>query len=289
MLIDWFTIGAQTLNFIILVWLLKRFLYMPILNAVDAREKRIAAELADADAQKAEAQEERDQFQRKNEEFDQQRATLLSKATDEAKAEHQRLLDDARKAADALSTKRQEALRSDANNLNQAIRRRTQQEVFAIARKALTDLATTDLEERMSEVFTRRLRAMDGKAKQSLGEILKAASEPALVRSAFNLPAAQRAAIQNALNETFSVEVHVRFETAPDLVSGIELTTNGQKIAWSIADYLASLEKGIGELLKEKDKSEAIAGPNSEPKIVPKSVAKTVSDPEEPKPETKHQ
>ena len=48
MLIDWFTVGAQALNFIILVWLLKRFLYKPILNAVDAREKRIAAELADA-------------------------------------------------------------------------------------------------------------------------------------------------------------------------------------------------------------------------------------------------
>ena len=60
MLIDWFTVGAQALNFIILVWLLKRFLYKPILNAVDAREKRIAAELADADAKKAEAQKERD-------------------------------------------------------------------------------------------------------------------------------------------------------------------------------------------------------------------------------------
>ena len=124
MLIDWFTVGAQALNFIILVWLLKRFLYKPILNAVDAREKRIAAELADADAKKAEAQKERDEFQRKNEEFDQQRAALLSKATEEAKAERQRLLDDARKAADALSAKRQEALRSEANNLNQAIRRR---------------------------------------------------------------------------------------------------------------------------------------------------------------------
>jgi len=74
------------------------------------------------------------------------------------------------------------------------------------------------------------------------------------VRSAFDLPAEQRAAIQNALNETFSAEIHVRFETAPDLVSGIELTTNGQKVAWSIGDYLASLEKGVGELLKEKDK-----------------------------------
>ena len=266
MLIDWFTVGAQALNFIILVWLLKRFLYKPILNAVDAREKRIAAELADADAKKAEAQKERDEFQHKNEEFDQQRAALLSKATDEAKAERQRLLDDARKAADALSAKRQEALRSDAQNLNQAIRRRTQQEVFAIARKALTDLATTSLEERMSEVFTRRLRTMDGKAKEGIAAALKTASEPAVVRSAFDLPAAQRAAIQKALNETFSAEVPVRFETAPDLISGIELTTNGQKIAWSIADYLASLEKGVGELLKEKDKPEAKAEPEPQRK-----------------------
>jgi F-type H+-transporting ATPase subunit b len=291
MLIDWFTVGAQALNFIILVWLLKRFLYKPILNAVDAREKRIAAELADADAKKAEAQKERDEFQHKNEEFDQQRASLLSKMTDEAKGERQRLLDDARKAADALSAKRGEALRSDANNLNQAIRRRTQQEVFAIARKALTDLATTSLEERMSEVFIRRLHTMDGKAKEGLGEALKTASEPALLRSAFDLPAEQRAAIQKALNETFSAEIHIRFETAPDLVSGIELTTNGQKVAWSIDDYLALLEKGVGELLKEKDKPEAKAEPKPEakaetspkpvPKAVPKTVAKTVSKPEE--------
>ena len=282
MLIDWFTIGAQALNFLILVWLLKRFLYKPILHAVDAREKRIAGELADADAKKAEAQKERDEFQHKNEEFDQQRAALLTKATEEAKAERQRLLDEARKAADALSAKRQETLRNDAQNLNQAISRRTQQEVFAIARKALTDLATTSLEERLGEVFTRRLREMDGKAKANLGEALKAAADPALVRSAFDLPAEQRAAIQNALNETFSAEIHVRFETAPDLVSGIELTTNGQKVAWSIADYLASLEKGVGELLKEKDRPEAKVEPKPEAKAEPKPEVKA-----EPKPEAK--
>ena len=262
MLIDWFTVGAQAINFIILVWLLKRFLYKPILDAVDAREKRVATELADADAKKAEAKKERDEFQHKNEEFDQQRAALLSKATEEAKAERQRLLGEARQAADALSAKRQETLRSDAHNLSEAISRRTRQEVFAIARKALTDLATTSLEERLAEVFTRRLREMDGKAKAGLAEALKSASDPALVRSAFDLPAEQRAAIQNALNETFSAKIRVRFETAPDLVSGIELTTNGQKVAWSIADYLASLEKGVEELLKEKDKPEAKPSPS---------------------------
>jgi F-type H+-transporting ATPase subunit b len=289
MLIDWFTVGAQALNFIILVWLLKRYLYKPILNAVDAREKRIAAELADADAKRSEAQKERDAFQRKNEELDRQRAALLSKAADEAKAERGRLLDGARKAADALAAKRQEALRSDADNLNQAIRRRTQQEVFAIARKALTDLATTSLEERMIEVFTRRLHAMDDHAKETLGGALKSASEPALVRSAFDLPALERAAIQKALNEAFSAEVHIGFETAPDLISGIELTANGQKITWSIADYLASLEMGIGELLKDKGKPEAKVEPRPEPKIVPKTRTEAASRPEGPASGTMHQ
>jgi F-type H+-transporting ATPase subunit b len=276
MLIDWFTVGAQTLNFLILVWLLKRFLYKPIRHAIDEREKRIAAELANADKKKAEAQKERDAFRHKNEEFDQQRAALLSKATDEAKAEGLRLLDEARKASDVLSAKRMETLRKDADTLSQDIRRRTQQEVFAIARKALTDLATVSLEERLGEVFTRRLREMDGQAKAILAQALKTSPESALVRSAFDLPEAQRAAIQNALNETFSAQIHVRFETAPDLISGIELSTSGQKVAWSIADYLAALGKGVDALLKDKDKAEI----KSEATAEPKPEAKAGPEPE---------
>jgi F-type H+-transporting ATPase subunit b len=279
MLIDWFTVGAQALNFLILVWLMKRFLYKPILNAIDTREKLIAAELADAAAKKAEAQKDRDEFQHKNEEFDQQRAALLSKATDEVRTERQRLLDEARKAADALSAKRQETLRNDEHNLNQAIVRRTQEEVFAITRKALADLATTGLEERMGEVFNRRLRKMDGKAKEALGAALKTAPEPAVVRSAFALPPEERAKIQNAINETFSADMHLRFETAPDLVSGIELTANGQKVAWSIANYLTSLEKGVSELLKEQDKPEPKAEPKPDAKAGPKPEAAAKVEP----------
>ena len=91
---------------------------------------------------------------------------------------------------------------------------------------------------------------MEGKPKAALGNALKASPAPGVVRSAFDLPAEQRAAIQNALNETFSAEVRVRFETAPDLIGGIELAANGQKVAWSIRDYLVSMENGVSELLK---------------------------------------
>jgi len=257
MLIDWFTVGAQIFNFVILVWLLKRFLYKPILRAIESRESKIAAELANADIKKAEAQKESDEFKNKNEEFDRQRALLISNATDEAQAERQRLMNAARGAATALRSKQEETLRIDAHNLHQAISRRAQQEVFAIARKTLKDLSATSLEERVGEVFIRRLREMDGKVRTDFAEALGNAGDPAIVRSAFDLPEEQRTAIQNAVNETFSVKTKLRFETAPDLISGIELTANGQKIAWSIADYLESLQKTVDELLQDKGKSDA--------------------------------
>jgi F-type H+-transporting ATPase subunit b len=151
--------------------------------------------------------------------------------------------------------------------------------VFAIARKALEDLATTSLEERVGEAFTRRLREMDEQTKAGLAKALETAAEPALVRSAFDLPAEQRAAIQNAVNETFSAAINVRFETAPELISGIALITNGRKVAWSIADYLASLERGVGELLKESDTpaTRAEARPD----------ARTEPGPKEPNPDTR--
>ena len=110
----------------------------------------------------------------------------------------------------------------------------------------------------MAEVFIRRLQTMDAKIKADLGDALKTSTDPALVRSAFDLPIDPRAAIQHALNETFSADIPLRFETAPDLVSGIELTTDGQKVAWSITDYLASMQRGLGELTQTPTKPEVV-------------------------------
>ena len=249
MLIDWFTVTAQVVNFLILVWLLKHFLYRPILDAIEARENRIAKELADANSAKAEAQKERDTLQSMNQKFDSERVKLMTQVQEEAKIQRQRLLNEARKAADALSEKRKLALRQETETLNQSIVHRVQQEVFSIARKALRDLAGTSLEARMSHVFIQRLQDLDEKTKAAFGVALKSKAGPTLVRTAFDLPAELRSVIQNALDISFAADIAIRFETAPDLISGIELTSNGQKLAWNIADYLVLLQKEVGELL----------------------------------------
>jgi F-type H+-transporting ATPase subunit b len=259
MLIDWFTVGAQLLNFLILVWLLRRFLYKPVRDAIDAREKRIAAELADAAAKKAEARQEHDDFQTKNKAFDEQRNAMLAKVVAEAAVQRERLLNEARQAADNWSAKQADSLRNDRTRLGQEVTRVVKTEVFAIVRQALGDLATVSLEERMGEVFTRRLREMDAKAKLTLGAALETSSEPACVRSTFDMPPELRATVQNALNETFAAAIRIRFETAPDLISGIEVVAGGQKLAWSIDAYLNTLDEKVGLLLAEGGVRAAVA------------------------------
>lgn len=255
MLVDWFTVGAQALNFVVLIWLMKRFLYGPILRAVEARDERVATELADATAKQLEAKQARDQFQQRDEQLEHDREDLLREAKDEAAAEGQRLLEAAREAAEAASLRHEETLRDAMESLHVAIAQRAQEEVFAIARKALTELAGASLEERLTEEFNRRLRELDGSAKVELETALKSSTVPALVRSAFDLPDAQREAIRVALNETFSFDASIDFETAPDVVCGIELTSNGRKVAWSIAEYLRSLSEGVCELVGKHERA----------------------------------
>lgn len=250
MLIDWFTVIAQTLNFLILVWLLKRFLYKPILDAIDAREQRIAQELADADAKKIEARQERDEFERKNNDFDEKRASLMREMKEEINIKRRELLEAAQRAADVLSTKRHEALQREQRTFAEELSRRAQEQVFSITRKTLGDLADSSLEESMTKVFTRRLRELNGQAKQELGQLLTALSEPARVRSTFELPAAQQAEIQRAMNETFAADIPLLFDTAPDTIGGIEVTCSGRKLAWSIDEYLKGLERTLAELIE---------------------------------------
>lgn len=247
MLIDWFTVGAQLLNFLILVWLMKRFLYQPVLDAIAAREQTIATELANAATTQAEAKQQQDEFRQKNEAFDEQRADLLQQARGAAKAEGERLQVQAFEAAEAVEAARAKALLADARQLRADITHRTQDQVFHIARRVLDDLAAVSLEQRACEVFIQRLRDLEGAAQTSLGEALKAASDttPALLRSAFELPAAQQKRIQAALGESFGQPIALRFEVAPALVSGIELGAHGQKLAWSIDDYLDTLASGL--------------------------------------------
>ncbi len=113
MLFDWFTLLAQLVNFLVLVWLLKRYLYKPILNAIDEREKLIARQLEEAEASKANARQEFETYQQKNAAFDQQHQNRLHSAISEVNAERQKLLEQTRREVESLRLQLQESLRAE--------------------------------------------------------------------------------------------------------------------------------------------------------------------------------
>jgi F-type H+-transporting ATPase subunit b len=266
MLIDWFTVGAQALNFIILVWLLKRFLYKPVLSAIDAREQRIAHASTDADRRTREVQMSRDELQAERKSFDDQRDALLAKAAVEAKAQGERLLSNAREAAESLTSKQNVARLAEAAELGDQFARLAAAESLNIARSALKDLAHADLEEHIIEVFAHRLRDMNPKMREAFGMSLERSDGASIVASSFDLSEHEKATIQNAVNETFSADVPLRFETSFRGIAGIELASGGQRLSWTISDYLKILEEKVAALLKSPatpvgDKPTAPSGP----------------------------
>jgi F-type H+-transporting ATPase subunit b len=256
MLIDWFTVAAQGVNFLILVWLLKRFLYEPVLNAIDAREKRVAAQLTEAATERSKAQQERSTYESRNASFDTEREQLLSTARSAAEQERQALLQKARAEYESLRAKLFQEFTDEHEELTRAIVSRVLTEVFAIARRLMGDLSDRNLEERIVEIFVRRLHSLSDEDRAGLRSRLAGGGgggtggHPIRVRSAFELSASQRAGIESELKQVIATSNAVEYEQAPELLGGIELTANGYRLRWSIEDYLGSLRQQIDLALR---------------------------------------
>lgn len=243
--INWFTVIAQVINFFILVWLLKRFLYKPILSAIDERESKIAAQLKAAEATKAEAEKEQEAFEQKNLSFDQEKEKLMAEAVAAGTEARQKLLEQARAEAEKLAAKLATAAKEQQHNEQKAHQQKIQQAVFAIARKTLADLGTMGLEEQLTRAFIKRLKTQKEEELKPLKAAFTGSSAPLLVRSAIALPEKQQQALKQSIDEVLTADTSLTFEVTPALIGGIELSTHEYKLAWSISEYLRAFEETI--------------------------------------------
>jgi len=250
-LIDWFTVVAQIVNFLILVGLLKYFLYGRIIRAMDQREEKIAARLSEAQQREQEAEDERQHYQTRQEELAQQQADILDQARKEADSERKKLLDEAREEVEAVKSRWYEAIEREKTSFLQDLRQRAGRQVYNITRQALADLATADLEQQIIEAFCRQLQELSQEKRRELTDILKQGSE-ATITSAFALPEEAKEKIEGILKDYLQDGANLRYQTSSDVISGIELKAPGHKVAWSLDHYLAVLEAETREILEGK-------------------------------------
>jgi F-type H+-transporting ATPase subunit b len=248
-LIDWFTISAQVVNFLILVYLLKRFLYGPILRAMDRREQKIGDRLREAEKERVGAEEEAENYRRKARELDEERSRRLEALEEEIDERRQELLAEARVEIEDLREAWRSSLKREQQNFLGELKRRTAAEVVRIAGRSLAVLTGEDLGNKLLKRFRERLEALSSEEKEQWAS---AAKEEVTVRTSFELESSLRSEIASALREACGREPKVAFRTEPEMALGMELTARGVKLSWGLESYFESLEKKVTELLEEQ-------------------------------------
>ncbi|MBW6473232.1 MAG: hypothetical protein K0B14_08930 [Anaerolineaceae bacterium] len=252
MLIDWFTIIAQIFNFIVLVLLLRKFLYRPILKVMQDREDRIRNQLTEAEEKQQKAKEQISLYQQKNQNWEQEHQDLLLEAKHEIENNRKKMMVKVRQEIDEHQTHWQQAVDREKKEFLDSLRKKISQQTFTAVRRVLNELADVELEAHISKVFIDRLQNMEQEQVDEYRAAIEKSEGPVLVRSAFDLPQQTREEIEAVAGKQFLNSKAVNFEVDPDLVCGIELRAAGYKLVWSLSEYLERLEDLFEEDLPER-------------------------------------
>lgn len=256
MLIDWFTVIAQVINFLILIYLLNRFLYKPLTKTMAERQRRIEARWQDAERQREMAQEEAATYRQKQQELEADRDRQRADAREQAAQERRHLIQQARREVDQLQTDWRTAVEREQDSFLQQLQQQIVQQIDTIVRRIFNDLSNADLEQHIISTFLERLQKLNESEVQNLSESQQKHEDQIQVFSSFDLPQATRQKIAQTLRQKNILNhCDLNFKTDSRLICGIELHLSGYEIAWNIDHYLTHLDETLATLLREPEDS----------------------------------
>jgi F-type H+-transporting ATPase subunit b len=250
--IDWITLAAQAVNFLVLLALLKFLVYDRVVEIMDRREQKIASRLREGREKREEAEKLRAEYQEKLDEIDHLQEKELAGARREGEKEKNRYIREARREVDEKRRSWEEDLEREKNRFLELFRKRTGEEVYGIARKALADLADQDLEKKVVEKFLEQVRKLEGAEKIMMEESGREPEGKVVVESSYTLQEEERGKIEELIKKTTGRDVE--FTTSGHLICGINLYVDGVEAGWNIGQYIDDMEKTYRELvLKRRD------------------------------------
>ena len=167
-------------------------------------------------------------------------------------AKRKELMEKVRVEVDAVKARWQDMLIREQDAFFYDLRQRAAKQLYATARKALSDLADADLEERIVEEFLRRVQSLDEEKSTQLRKAISGGGNRVTIQSAFGIPAPRQTQIEEVLKKQITNGFTIRYLQEPDIVSGIEMRVNGHKIAWSLNEYLETLVESLTETLQKE-------------------------------------
>lgn len=246
MTIDWITVSAQIVNFLVLVWLLKRFLYGPVVDAMEQRERRIRSRVEEADRLDQEASRRVDDYETRLRELEAERGSRLAAAREEAREEKRELMEAARQEVRQARRDWQRGIESEQEAFRAELQRRLAATAVTLAGEVLGEMAGRDLEQQMVASLVERLDGGQGEALDRLAEDDNAL----VVTSSRPLGTTSRDMLVRAI-ESRLPGTEVRFAESSGLLCGIELDGGGLRVGWNLAERIDALAADVDAVFEQ--------------------------------------
>jgi F-type H+-transporting ATPase subunit b len=235
--LNWTTFTLEIINFLVLLWLLQRFLYRPVLATLAERRAGIERSLAEARATQAGAASLKAQFESRLADWEQEKAAARARFAAELATERARQMEALSRdlAAERERSAAQDAHRQETLRRELAAQADTQARQFASA--LLGKLAGAELEARLVELFLDELAALPEASLTPL-RAGQNGHGPGLVSSAYPLAAAQRQLLASAIDARLGRHGALEFVEDRGLLAGVRLSLGAWQLDMSLAGEL---------------------------------------------------
>jgi F-type H+-transporting ATPase subunit b len=241
--LDWSTFLLQIVNVLVLVWLLKRFLYQPVLTVIEERKAAIAKTVADAERVQQEANALQSRYEQRLVEWDNEKAQARTQLAEEIAAERQRSLTALRTEMDTV---RGEHVARERQQLKEAVR---QAEATAVlhgtqfAAALLARIASPELEARLIDAALEDLSKLHRHHVDAIASTLPTTAE-GCVTTAFPLEGPRREQLVQQIEGVFGREVEWKFVVDKHLLAGLRVCLGGWMLRGNLQDELKFFAEG---------------------------------------------
>ncbi len=255
MQIDWLTVAAQIVNFLLLVLLLRWALYRPLRRALTARQEAVTERLRQAETARAKAEEAAAAHTDALRTLEQERAARLQSAEQEGEAKRAELIAAAKDELAARRAAWQAQLVDEKADFLDRLRHRAGESFVGMARSILAEMADQDLVDRMAMTFAHRLSGLGTEDRALLHVAASAGNRPEIL-SSLPLSDAARGQITAAVGALLGAAAEPVFSADGDLACGVVLKLGSQRVGWTIAEHLDRFAQEVAQQLDTPEAAE---------------------------------
>ena len=239
----------EIINFLILIWILQRLLYKPVLKVIDQRRQAIEKSLSEAKNIRREAEKLQTKYENRLTEWEQEKKNAFNALHVQIEKERTQLMEKLNKT---LEEEQKKAKVIGERHLMEAQRRNEQLALKQGARFAgllLKHAAGPELENRLLDSLLQNLSSLPVEQVQSLHSLKDRESVSIEIVSAYELNKDHCQKLEQSLNKIAGPSANYHYHQDPELIAGFRISIGPWVLKANLQDELV----GFTEIVSDAD------------------------------------